>query len=429
MSRLDGRSGRGQSDQWAARQGRRAAPVPHVHHGRQSDPPDDPGPDQPVAHRHRHPDHHRDRGREPGVLRRLGRHHARDAVLHLSGQLRPGRCSPTPSAPTRTVATSPRITRSQIPSDARPTLNNTRISVPETRRGDRSTRHGDRHLRGQKDLRRTRSRMSWPRRIPEIVAVLPRGDDRREQPSRWLRPVQPELRWALLGYPELVLHPLGWMALAAIDQVLTLHVGAPSGAPTRVIPAGRACSMVASDRTPSIATACVDAAVPTHRPRDGATPMLRFIAGRVLQAIPVLFLIMVVSFGLMQLAPGGPAGAVQPEPAHLAGPGRRVAASTGAWSATPMPSAILREFGGWTGIWNCDTQSLFSTQGGLNILPAASVVARTASCTATSAIPSTTGLPVLAQIVRADARDVHPDVHGVPDLDRYRRSSSASWRP
>ena len=31
--------------------------------------------------------------------------------------------------------------------------------------------------------------------------------------------------------------------------------------------------------------------------------MLRFIAGRVIQAIPVLFLIMVVSFGLMQLAP------------------------------------------------------------------------------------------------------------------------------
>ena len=109
-----------------------------------------------------------------------------------------------------------------------------------------------------------------------------------------------------------------------------------------------------------------------------------------LQAIPVLFLIMVVSFMLMQLAPGGPQAQFNQNP-HISQ--EQVDAWLRNWCLERNPDAfgILREFGGWTGIWNCDTQSLFSTQGGLNVLPAASVAAPTASSTATSAIPSTTG--------------------------------------
>ena len=42
--------------------------------------------------------------------------------------------------------------------------------------------------------------------------------------------------------------------------------------------------------------------------------MCRYIIRRSLQAIPVILLIAVVSFLLMQAAPGGPAGGVQPEP-------------------------------------------------------------------------------------------------------------------
>ncbi len=96
--------------------------------------------------------------------------------------------------------------------------------------------------------------------------------------------------------------------------------------------------------------------------------MLRFIAGRVLQAIPVVFLIAVVSFGLMQLAPGGPQAQFNQNP-HITH--EQIDAWMRRWCLEPNADAfgILREFGGWLGVWNCDTQSLLSAQGAPNLLP------------------------------------------------------------
>jgi peptide/nickel transport system permease protein len=126
--------------------------------------------------------------------------------------------------------------------------------------------------------------------------------------------------------------------------------------------------------------------------------MLRFIAGRVLQAIPVLFLIMVVSFMLMQLAPGGPQAQFNQNP-HISK--EQVDAWLRNWCLERSPDAfgILREFGGWTGIWNCDTQSLFSSQGGLNVLPAGLGGGTNGIFHGDFGYSINNGLPVLRQIV------------------------------
>jgi ABC-type dipeptide/oligopeptide/nickel transport system permease component len=90
--------------------------------------------------------------------------------------------------------------------------------------------------------------------------------------------------------------------------------------------------------------------------------VLRFIASRILQAIPVVFLIAVVSFGLMQLAPGGPQAQFNQNP-HITQD--QIDAWMRRWCLEPNADAtgILREFGGWLGVWNCETQSLLSEQG------------------------------------------------------------------
>ena len=82
--------------------------------------------------------------------------------------------------------------------------------------------------------------------------------------------------------------------------------------------------------------------------------MGKYIIRRALQAIPVIFLIAVVSFLLMQAAPGGPAAAVQPEPPDQRGADRRRGSPAGASRRTRTSSASLREFGGWLGVWNCE---------------------------------------------------------------------------
>ncbi len=93
-----------------------------------------------------------------------------------------------------------------------------------------------------------------------------------------------------------------------------------------------------------------------------------YIVRRLLQAIPVIFLITVVSFALMMQAPGGPA-------AQFAGNPRVTPAEIEKWLArycleqNPDPVGWARIYGGWTGIWNCDDQSFFSAQGMPNFLP------------------------------------------------------------
>ena len=36
----------------------------------------------------------------------------------------------------------------------------------------------------------------------------------------------------------------------------------------------------------------------------------------------------------------------------------------------PSPLDMVKEYGGWLGVWNCQTQSLISENGNLNFLPA-----------------------------------------------------------
>jgi len=94
-----------------------------------------------------------------------------------------------------------------------------------------------------------------------------------------------------------------------------------------------------------------------------------FITRRVIQAIPVIFLVTVVSFLLMEQAPGGPA-------AQFSGIPRITEEEVNAWlerwclERNPDIVGILREYGGWTGIYNCETDSIFSPQGMPNFLPA-----------------------------------------------------------
>lgn len=98
--------------------------------------------------------------------------------------------------------------------------------------------------------------------------------------------------------------------------------------------------------------------------------MAAYITRRLLQAIPVAFLISVISFMLMEVAPGGPT-------AQFAGVPRISAEDIDAWLArwclerNPDIFGILREYGGWLGVWNCDTGGLFSAQGLPNFLPQA----------------------------------------------------------
>jgi peptide/nickel transport system permease protein len=103
--------------------------------------------------------------------------------------------------------------------------------------------------------------------------------------------------------------------------------------------------------------------------------MGKYIIRRALQAIPVIFLIAVVSFLLMQAAPGGPAAAFNQNP-------RISEAQKAAWlerwclEAKPDLAGTLREFGGWMGVWNCEggasNGSFFNPETGLpNFLPQA----------------------------------------------------------
>jgi peptide/nickel transport system permease protein len=93
-----------------------------------------------------------------------------------------------------------------------------------------------------------------------------------------------------------------------------------------------------------------------------------YITRRLLQAIPVIFLISVISFLLMEQAPGGPA-------AQFAGVPRISTEAVDAWLArwclerNPDIFGILREYGGWLGVWNCQTGGLLSEQGLPNFLP------------------------------------------------------------
>jgi len=97
--------------------------------------------------------------------------------------------------------------------------------------------------------------------------------------------------------------------------------------------------------------------------------MTKYIVRRALGLIPLLLGIVIISFALMKLAPGGPERQFNQNP-------RVTEAQIDAWltrwclEREPTPIGILREFSGWMGLYNCDTESFLSESGGLNVLPA-----------------------------------------------------------
>lgn len=101
--------------------------------------------------------------------------------------------------------------------------------------------------------------------------------------------------------------------------------------------------------------------------------MFRFIVRRLLGLIPLLIAVTIISFFLMQLAPGGPAQALR-ENKKLNQ--QQIDTWLKSWclEADKSVGAIVTEFGGWSGVLNCNREGLdafFSDQGGLNVLPAA----------------------------------------------------------
>jgi peptide/nickel transport system permease protein len=96
--------------------------------------------------------------------------------------------------------------------------------------------------------------------------------------------------------------------------------------------------------------------------------MTQYIIRRVLQAIPVVFLITVVSFGLMQMAPGGPQAQFNQNP-HISP--AQVDAWLKSWCLERNPGVIgtIREYLGWLGVYNCTGGGFMSAQGLPNFLP------------------------------------------------------------
>lgn len=96
--------------------------------------------------------------------------------------------------------------------------------------------------------------------------------------------------------------------------------------------------------------------------------MAKYVIWRLVQAIPVLFLISLVGFALMLMAPGGPAAQFNQNP-------RISPAQVDAWlrswclARNPGPLDVVREYFGWLGVWNCNDNSLLSASHLPNFLP------------------------------------------------------------
>lgn len=96
--------------------------------------------------------------------------------------------------------------------------------------------------------------------------------------------------------------------------------------------------------------------------------MLTYVARRIIQAVPVVFLIAIVSFALMQAAPGGPQAAFNQNP-HITPD--QVDAWLKSWCLERNPGILgtVKEFAGWLGVWNCTGGGLLSAHGLPNFLP------------------------------------------------------------
>jgi peptide/nickel transport system permease protein len=72
----------------------------------------------------------------------------------------------------------------------------------------------------------------------------------------------------------------------------------------------------------------------------------------------------------MKLAPGGPQTQFNQNPRVTE---EQIEAWLERWclERNPTPLSVIREFGGWFGVYNCETDSFISESGGLNLLPTA----------------------------------------------------------
>jgi peptide/nickel transport system permease protein len=97
--------------------------------------------------------------------------------------------------------------------------------------------------------------------------------------------------------------------------------------------------------------------------------MTKYIIRRSIGLIPLLLGIVLISFTLMKLAPGGPQAQFNQNPRVSE---EQIDAWLKRWCLERNPTAlsVVREFGGWLGAYNCQTESFLSERGGLNILPA-----------------------------------------------------------
>lgn len=96
--------------------------------------------------------------------------------------------------------------------------------------------------------------------------------------------------------------------------------------------------------------------------------MIKFVIRRLLQAVPVVFIITIICFFLMLLAPGGPQEQFNQN--------RFVTqVQVDAWLKhwclvrNPGPADMVREYSSWLGVWNCSGDSVMSAHGLPNFLP------------------------------------------------------------
>ena len=99
--------------------------------------------------------------------------------------------------------------------------------------------------------------------------------------------------------------------------------------------------------------------------------MGKYFIRRLLGLIPLFIAVVVISFFLMQFAPGGPEQAMK-ESKKLTN--AQIERWLNAWCLEGEDSivATAKEFGGWSGILNCNNDgwnAFFSEQGGPNFLP------------------------------------------------------------
>ena len=98
--------------------------------------------------------------------------------------------------------------------------------------------------------------------------------------------------------------------------------------------------------------------------------MIKYIIRRLLQAVPVVFLITLICFVLMLMAPGGPQAQFS-QNRFVTQP--QINAWLKHWCLVrnPSPGDMAVEYGGWLGVWNCQNDSLLSDKGLPNFLPEA----------------------------------------------------------